>query len=94
MGTERNQTPNEERHEVDHFPIIGIIGPIAAGKETIAKILKDNYGIAQFTISENLQRLALTRGMKPPFSRDLLWGISLEIIDELGPGGNIIFTKS
>ncbi len=86
------EEPNEERHEVDHFPIIGIVGPIASGKNTVAQILKDNFGIAHFVISDNLKRLAVAQGIKPPYSQDLLGDISLKLVDQFGPGANIQLT--
>ncbi len=86
------EEPNEERQEVDHFPIIGIVGPIASGKNTVAQILKDNFGIAHFVISDSLKRLAAAQGMKPPYSRDLLGDISLKLVDQFGPGANIALT--
>ena len=41
MTSPDRETQGEERHEEDRFPIIGIVGPIASGKETVAQILKD-----------------------------------------------------
>lgn len=93
MGSPDRDSQDEERHEEDRFPIIGLVGPIASGKETVAQILKDNFGIAHFTISANLKSLAQAKGIKPPYSRDLLWDISLDLADKLGPGANVRLTR-
>jgi dephospho-CoA kinase len=82
----------EERREEDRFPVIGIVGPMASGKETVAQILKDNFGIAYFKISDNLKRLAAAQGVKPPYARKLLGDISLKLVDQLGAGANIQLT--
>lgn len=64
--------------------IIGMTGTFGAGKDTVLKYLKDEYGFNHFSVSEFLKEEAARRGM--PINRDSQHMIGNELRAKYGPG--------
>lgn len=63
--------------------IIGISGTNSAGKDSVAKILKD-AGFEQFSLSDAIREEAKSRNM--PSDRDVLIKLGNELREKFGPG--------
>ncbi len=62
--------------------IIGIIGPISAGKNTAAEYVSDKLKILFYTISDALKEIAVSRNL--PLTRDNLIALGTELVKEKG----------
>ncbi|MEK6961628.1 MAG: AAA family ATPase [Nanoarchaeota archaeon] len=63
--------------------ILGISGTNSAGKDSVARILKD-AGFEQFSLSDAIREEAKARGL--PSDRDVLIKLGNELREKLGPG--------
>jgi dephospho-CoA kinase len=80
---------NRLDHDVDkskelpsQFPIVGIVGPMGSGKETIADILKQNYNFPKFSASWVVRDFASKNGYGA--TRDELWKARQQMVAEFG----------
>lgn len=61
-----------DKEKVAQIPIVGVVGKIASGKGTVASLLSENYDVLSFPFSDRLRALALTMGLRPPYTREQL----------------------
>ena len=76
--TEVDQLRKGEQQSL-HYPIIGVVGRIAAGKGTIGETLEKMYDSFHFPFSDRLREVAVGNGILPPFSRDELRQVDAKI---------------
>ena len=62
--------------------VIGVIGPIAAGKDSVATYLQDKLKINSYQISSELKDLAKEKGI--PITRKNLINLSRELVSTHG----------
>lgn len=63
--------------------IIGIIGPVGSGKDTVAEYISNKLGINSFQISQPLKDIAKEKNMEP--TRENLIKIGSDLVKEKGP---------
>jgi dephospho-CoA kinase len=82
MALESSSKPSSHR---DCHHVFGIAGPIAAGKTTIATLLRDRYGYSVLSFGEMITALAKEREL--PELRRNLQVLSEQLIDNAGYAG-------
>lgn len=69
-------------------PVIGIFGQIACGKDTIARILQDEFNFDHFPYSQVLESLLEARGEIKPIPREKRWEMRRELVAKEGSGAH------
>lgn len=69
-------------------PVVGIFGQIACGKDTIARMLQEEFQFEHFAYSQVLESLLEARGFEKPTPREVRWEMRRELIAKEGPGAH------
>lgn len=84
MNAERADWPKKEKELVDGIPIVVVSGPIAAGKGTIAQIIKNNFGFSHFVVSDVLKNYLHTQGITQPYTRLQVSNLAKDLQQDYG----------
>lgn len=69
-------------------PVVGIFGQIACGKDTIARMLQEEFSFEHFPYSQVLESLLEAKGVPRPIARETRWEMRRELVAKEGPGAH------